>query len=142
MRGIPWIRFSLMAVALAFFAVPIWLLTRTDAPVGVSLPAVQSRPTQREVTLEIETAPAAQRIGISYLGRELVPLEHTGGTYSGTVKLPADSAADLLVTARWNGTGLAALRVRASDENGPLAETSFWGSDQMQDVFTVPKGQQ
>jgi hypothetical protein len=140
MRGVPWIRFSIMATVLALFAIPIWLLT-ADPPPPAPVPATQPRPAQREVTLEIETAPAAQAIGASYLGRDLIPPEHTGGSFSGMVQLPADSAADLLVTARWNATTTAALRVRASDESGILTEASFWGAEEVQDVFTVPEAQ-
>jgi hypothetical protein len=141
MRGTPWIRFSIMAAALALFAIPIWLLTLADAPPPASVPAFPSRPAQRDVTLEIETAPAAQAIGASYLGRELISREHTGGTFSGTIQLPADSAADILVTARWNGTATAALRARVSDENGILTEASFWGVEKVVDVFSVPEAQ-
>jgi hypothetical protein len=140
MRGVPWIRFSIMATVLALFAIPIWLLT-ADPPPPAPVPATQPRPAQREVTLEIETAPAAQAIGASYLGRDLIPPEHTGGSFSGMVQLPADSAADLLVSARWNATTTAALRVRASDESGILTEASFWGAEEVQDVFTVPEAQ-
>jgi hypothetical protein len=139
MRGAPWIRFSITAGALALFAIPIWLLTRSDAPTLVPIPAAQSRPTQRDVTLEIETAPPAEAIGASYLGRELIPSENAGGSFSGTIQLPTDSAADLLVSAKWSGTATAALRVRVSDENGILTEASFWGTENVLDVFTVPE---
>ena len=131
-----------MALALAVAGVPIWLLTRTDEPSATPVaPALQSKPVERELTLAIETAPSAQAIEASYLGHELIPLTLTDGTFSGTIRLPAGSAADLLVTARWTGTGTAALRVRASDENGPLAEGSFWGRKEIQEVLTVPETQ-
>ncbi len=135
-----------MALALAVAGVPIWLLTRTDEPsVTPVAPALQSQPVERELTLAIETAPLAQAIGASYLGRELIPPPQTDaqtdGSFSGIIRLPAGSAADLLVTARWTGTGTAALRVRASDENGPLAEGSFWGRKEIQEVLTVPETQ-
>lgn len=142
MRGTPWIRFLLMATALALAGIPIWLLTRTDEPSVPPAPAAQSQPAERELTLAIETAPAAQAIGASYLGHELIPLTHTGGTLSGTIRIPAGSAADLVVTAKWTGTETAALRVIASDENGPLAEASFWGREKIQEVLTVPEAKQ
>ncbi len=142
MRGTPWIRFSLTALALAVAGVPVWLLTRTDEPsVAPVAPALKSQPVERVLTLAIETAPLAQAIGASYLGRELIPPPQTDGSFSGVIRLPAGSAADLLVTARWTGTGTAALRVRASDENGPLAEGSFWGTKEIQEVLTVPETQ-
>ena len=141
MRGTPWIRFSLMAAVLAVFAIPIWVLTRADAPPLAQTPAPESRSTERQVILEIETAPAAQSIGASYLGRELISPGHSGGSFRGTIQLPSNSAADLLVTARWNGTATAAVRVRASDERGLLTEASFWGAEEMRDVFTVPEAQ-
>jgi len=142
MRGTPWIRFLLMAAALALAGVPIWLLTRPDEPSVPAAPVVHSQPAERELTLAIDTAPAAQSIGASYLGRELIPPTHTGGSFSGPISLPAGSAADLVVTARWTGTQAAALRVRASNEGGPLAEASFWGADEVQEVFTIPEAQQ
>jgi hypothetical protein len=141
MRGKPWIRFSLMAAVLAMFAIPIWMLTRADAPSPAPVPASEPRTTQREVTLEIETAPAAQAVGASYLGRELIAPGHSGGNFSGTIQLPSNSAADLIVTARWSGTATAALRVRASDESGLLTEASFWGAEEVRDVVTVPEAQ-
>jgi hypothetical protein len=142
MRGAPWIRFLLMATALALTAIPIALLTRTDEAASTPpTPVRRAQPAERELTLKIETAPAAQTIGASYLGRELVPLADESGSFSGTVRLPV-SAADLVVTARWSGTETAAMRVRASDESGPLAEASFWGAKEIQDVLTVPEARQ
>lgn len=138
MRGTPWIRFTLMAIALALAGIPIVLVTQTDDPSITSVPSAQSQPAERELTLAIETAPAAQAIGASYLGRQLIPLDHKGGSFSGTIRLPAGSAADLVVTAEWNGTTQAAVRARASDENGPLAEVSFWGAEKIEDVLTIP----
>jgi hypothetical protein len=41
--------------------------------------------------------------------------------------------------AEWSGTQSAALRVRVSDDDGPLAEASYWGANSIQDVFTVPE---
>ncbi len=142
MRGAPWIRFLLMAVALALMGIPVLLLTRTDESPSTPPPPVRRvQPVERELTLRIETAPAAQEVGATYLGRELVPLADEAGSFSGTIHLPL-SAADLVVTARWNGTETAAMRVQASDENGPLAEASFWGAKEIQDVLTVPAAQQ
>ena len=142
MRGTPWIRFSLMATVLALAGIPIWLLTRSDESSEPPAQPTQSQSAERELTLAIETAPSAQAIGASYLGRELIPLAHTGGAFSGTIRLPAGAAADLVVKATWNGTEAAALRVRASDENGPLVEESFWGRQKIQEVLTVPEAQQ
>jgi hypothetical protein len=142
MRGTPWIRFSLMAALLALAGIPIWLLTRNDESSEPPVQPPQSQSPERELTLAIETAPSAQVIGASYLGRELIPVAETGGAFSGTIRLPAGSAADLVVTATWNGTETAALRVRASDENGPLVEESFWGTQKIQEVLTVPEARQ
>ena len=142
MRGTPWIRFSLMAAVLALAGIPIWLLTRSDESSEPPVQPTQSQSAERELTLAIETAPLAQAIGASYLGRELIPLAHTGGAFSGTIRLPAGAAADLVVKATWNGTEAAALRVRAFDENGPLVEKSFWGRQKIQEVLTVPEAQQ
>ena len=142
MRGTPWIRFSLMAAVLALAGIPILLLTRSDESSEPPVQPTQSQSAERELTLAIETAPLAQAIGASYLGRELIPLAHTGGAFSGTIRLPAGAAADLVVTATWNGTEAAALRVRAFDENGPLVEESFWGRQKIQEVLTVPEAQQ
>jgi hypothetical protein len=47
---------------------------------------------------------------------------------------PNDRASD-------TGTGTAALRVRALDENGTVAEGSFWGRKEIQEVLTVPETQ-
>ncbi len=140
MRGTPWIRFTLMALALGLAGIPIWLITRTDEPSMPSVaPAIQPQPAERELTLAIETAPPAQVVGARYLGRELVPPTQTNGSFSGIIRLPAGSASDLLVSAKWTETQTAALRVRASDENGPLADGSFWGREQIQEVLTVPE---
>jgi hypothetical protein len=142
MRGAPWIRFLLMATSLALAGLPIWLLRRTDVTAPPPVPPLQSEPAERELTLAIETAPSAEAIGASYLGRELIPLTHAGGAFSGTIRLPAGSAWDLVVTARWTGSEPAALRVRASDENGFLTEASFWGTGKIQEVLTVPEVRQ
>lgn len=141
MRGTPWIRFVLMAIALALAAVPIRLLTRSGEPTSPVVPVTLPLPVERELTLEIDTAPAAQSISASYLGRELIPEGHEGGRYTGRIHLPGSSPADLVVTARWTGTQTAALRVRAANDDGPVAEASFWGADSVQDVFAIPETQ-
>ncbi len=41
--------------------------------------------------------------------------------------------------AEWSGNPMAALRVRVSDLDGPLAEASYWGADRIEDVFTFPE---
>jgi hypothetical protein len=90
------------------------------------------------VTLEIVSAPAADSIRVSYLGQELVS-QIQGGRYSGTLHLPSSSPADLVVMATWQGTTQrAALHVQVSNEDGPIAEASYWGTDRVDDVFTIP----
>ena len=138
MRGTPWLRFALLAIALALTAVPIWMLLRSDAPPAHLTPA-PPRQTERQVTLEIVSAPTADSIRVSYLGQELVS-EDQGGSYSGTLRLPSSSPADLVVMARWQGTTQrAALHVQVSNEDGPIAEASYWGTDRVDDVFTIPE---
>ena len=129
----------LLVPVLAVVAIPLWMLTSDDdltarVPSEVRLPSGE-----REVTLEIETAPSAQVIGVSYLGQQLIPAVQSGGSFSGIIRLPAGTGADLVVTATWAGTNASAMRVRALDETGLLAEASFWGAQKVQDVFTVPE---
>ena len=88
--------------------------------------------------LEIVSAPTADSIRVSYLGQELVS-EDQGGKYSGTVRLPSGSPADLVVMATWPGTQRAALHVQVSNEDGLIAEASYWGTDHVDDVFTIPE---
>jgi hypothetical protein len=142
MRGTPWLRFALMGCALALVAVPIWLLTRSEGSPQPAVPATAPPTVERDLTLEIESVPAAQSIGISYLGRELIPSNPPGGTYSGKIRLPATSPADLVVMARWADTPMAALRVRVSDVDGPVAEASYWGTDRVEDVLTIPQARE
>ena len=138
MRGTPWLRFALMVIALAMTAVPIWLLMRSDAPPALLNP-VPPREAERQVTLEIVSAPRADSLHVSYLGQELVS-EEQEGSYSGTLRLPSSSPADLVVMARWQGTTQrAALHVQVSNEDGPIAEASYWGTDRVDDVFTIPE---
>jgi hypothetical protein len=126
-----------MAIALAVTAVPIWLLMRSDAPPAPVNPS-PPRETERQVTLEIVSAPTAHSLRVSYLGQELVS-EDQGGSYSGTLRLPSSSPADLVVMAKWQGTQRAALHVQVLNEDGPIAEASYWGTDRVDDVFTIPK---
>ena len=141
MRGTPWLRFALMTIALALTAVPIWLLMRSAAPPPApnSAPVAQA---ERELTLEIVSAPAAHSIRLSYLGQELLPEHQVGGSYSGTVRVPSGSPVDLVVTATWNATESVALRVQVSNDDGPIAEASYWGTDRIQDVLTIPESPQ
>lgn len=141
MRGTPWIRFALMATALALAAFPIWLLIRSEESSVPPVPPPPPPTIERELTLEIESAPTAQSIGATYLGRELIPGIQEGGSYSGTIRLPTASAADVVIMAKWTGTQTAALRVRVSNGDGPVAEASYWGVDQIHDVFTIPEAQ-
>ena len=108
------------------------------------LPTSQSQPPLlRRVPIKISplksiSAPAAESIGVSYLGRELVSATPTGGSYSGTIRLPT-AGADLVVMARWSGTRTAALRVKVSNQDGPVAEASYWGTDRVEDVLAIPE---
>ena len=138
MRGTPWIRFAVTACILALVGIPIWLLTQTEAPAETAVtPAAVSQQTEQDFTLQIESAPAAESIGVSYLGRELVSVTPTGGSYSATVRLPT-AGADLVVMAKWSGTLAAALRVKVSNQDGPVAEASYWGTDRIEDVLAIP----
>ena len=137
MRGTPWLRFTLMTIALALAAIPVWRLMRFDAPETHPKPAPPMQ-AERQLTLEIVSAPAADSIRVSYLGQELVS-EDQQGSYSGTLRLPSSSPADLVVLATWHGTETAALHVQVSNEDGPIAEASYWGTDRVHDVFTIPK---
>ena len=128
-----------MAAVLAVVAIPLWMLTGDGDSTAPAPPEVRLPSGEREVTLEIETAPSAQAIGVSYLGQQLVPAIQSGGSFSGIIRLPAGTGADLVVTATWAGTNASAMRVRALDETGLLAEASFWGAQKVQDVFTVPE---
>jgi hypothetical protein len=139
MRGAPWIRFAIMAAILAVLAVPLLMLTRDDDLTASPVAEVQFPSAEREVTLEIETAPSAQVIGASYLGQQLIPTIHNGGSFFGMIRLPAGTGVDLVVTATWDGTNACAMRVRAHDETGLLAEASFWGAEKVQEVFTIPE---
>jgi hypothetical protein len=138
MRGTPWLRFALMAIALALTAVPVWLLMRSDTGPPVRLAPTPKMEAERQLTLEIVSAPTADSIRVSYLGKELVSADQKG-SYSGTVRLPSTSPADLVVMATWQGTPRAALHVQVSNEDGPVAEASYWGTDRVDEVLTVPE---
>ncbi|HEY5811820.1 MAG TPA: hypothetical protein VIT23_04100 [Terrimicrobiaceae bacterium] len=125
-----------MVVALALAGIPIWMLIRPEEAAVVPPVSSPAAP-ERELTLEIQTAPAAQSLHASYLERKLIPANHEGGNYTGVIRLPT-SAADLIVTASWEGTHVAALRVRTSNNDGPIAEASFWGTDEIEEVITIP----
>jgi hypothetical protein len=131
-----------MAFALVLAGVPIWMIIRSEEISSQPIPVSASASAQRELTLEIDTAPPAQSIGASYLERELIPGGYEGGSYSGTIRLPAKAAADLVVKASWRGTQAAALRIRTSNEDGPVTEASFWGTDKIEEVLTIPASQQ
>jgi hypothetical protein len=136
MRGTPWLRFALMTIALALAAVPIWLLMRSDAAPAQRNPAPAAQ-AERLLKLEIVSAPMAESIRVSFLGQELVSEEQ--GSYSGSFRLPSSSPADLVVMATWEGTQRAALHVQVSNEDGLIAEASYWGTDRIHDVLTVPE---
>jgi hypothetical protein len=136
MRGTPWLRFALMTIALALAAIPVWRLMRSEAPPArpTAGPPAQS---ERQLTLEIVSAPSADSVSVSYLGQELIS-KGQEGSYTGTLRLPSSSAADLVVTGTWQGTRRAALHVQVSNEDGPIAEASYWGTDRVRDVLTIP----
>lgn len=141
MRGVPWIRFLGMLVALAVAGIPVWLLTRPDeepaAPTGAA--AAQAVITQRTVNLEIQTAPPAQSIQVSYLGHPVLSKgANKPGALTGPVLLPSGESGDLVIEAHWAEGETGALRARASNDDGELAENSFWGDSSLEDVFTIP----
>jgi hypothetical protein len=137
MRGTPWLRFALVTIALALAAIPVWRLMRSEAP-PARLNAGAPAQTERQLTLEIVSAPSADSVSVSYLGQELVS-ERQEGSYTGTLRLPSSSPADLIVMATWQDTRRAALHVQVSNEDGPIAEASYWGTDQVRDVLTIPE---
>lgn len=137
MRGIPLIRLAIVIGIFLIALIPLWKLTaqkelpKPAAPVASEIAKII--PTQIDVT----GAPSANHFSILHLGKTV--WQGTGDKVSTTLALPEKSF-DLRVQATWanNETRENALRVRVSRDDIPLADATFWGQTQVDDVLTIP----
>jgi hypothetical protein len=138
-RGFPLLRLFLVAAGLALLGVPVWLLTRPapSAPPQASAPIEPEKMAVYEVLL---TSSAPARLAVRVANQPSV--ESAGPVTSLTAYFTMNAAEpeDLAVFGNFDPAAEnSALRVEVRLAGRTLADSTFWGTDLVEDVVTIPK---
>ncbi len=134
MTGSPLLRLALILIALVALAIPLASITgRTEAPPSQTDVTEPARPFTRTVTFAITSTSTPASLTITATDRTLA----TDPPATFTAELPA-TATDLIIRASWPDTTSHALRVIATNDGLPLIDQTFWATDTLADVLTLP----
>jgi len=126
-----------MALALALAGVPVWLLTRPDAP-PVEAPVL--RPVAKREALKVRfTSSAPALIKVSLPDRTLIDTQEAISFADADWEADPSAPDDLLIHVEWQNTSTPqALRVEILRESEVVKEQTFWGEGTIEDVVTPP----
>lgn len=143
MTGSPLLRLVFVLVGLLLLALPAWrLANRTQPSRAASIPASPPKnPASQPIALTFSAAPAPEEIQVEISGSNVVTLRplQWPATVTLPLALPAEGI-DLVISATWAQTTEApvhALRIQATRDAQPLADTTFWGGASVADVMTL-----
>lgn len=137
MRGIPLIRLAIVIALFLLALIPLGKLTAEKVLPALAAPVASEIAKTVPTQIDVTGSPAATQFTILHLGK--IVWQGTGDNASTTLALP-EKPFDLQVQASWanNETRENALRVRVSRDDLPLADATFWGQTQIDDVLTIP----
>lgn len=136
MRGNPLLRLALVLVLFLIALVPMWKLTAARDPAPAIDPA-PSAPATVPTQVEITSMPSTEKFSVRHLDQ--IIWKGSGSKSTQTLSLPRNGF-DLQIHATWpiRDDSEKALRVRVTRDDLPLADTTFWGVDQIDEVLSVP----
>lgn len=134
MTGSPLLRLAFVLIALIALAIPLARMTArpeaSSASVDSSTPA---RPTTRSVTIAVTTTSTPASLTLTAPGRTVA----TDPEAPFTTDLPTNPT-DIIIRASWPEAVPHAVRVVASIDDIPLVDHTFWATDTLADVLTLP----
>ncbi len=134
MTGSPLLRLALILIALALLAIPLARITaRPTAPVAPASQPTTEPITTRLVSFAVTATTPPATLTLDATARTLA----TDPNAPFTTELPT-ATTDIIVRATWPETTAHALRVVASVDGLPLVDQTFWTTDTLADVLTIP----
>lgn len=136
MRGIPLIRLAIVAILFLLVLPPLWKLTAAKPAAATVEPSPAAAPANRPTEIEIMASQPLDHFTVLHLGHAI--WEGSGAQAATTLPLPAGMF-DLQVQAGWpDAPGEKAMRIRLLRDEMPLAESTFWGNREVDEVLTIP----
>ncbi|MFZ4683143.1 MAG: hypothetical protein ACOYMS_11615 [Terrimicrobiaceae bacterium] len=142
MTGSPLLRLFAVVAGLALLAIPAWRLTGRETSAVVQPPVAETTP-DSAATVELTFTSPIPPAGITVEADGSKIANCNPRTSSTTVRVPLQlptEGVDLVVKTTWpdSSTGPNALRVQVTVEGKSLADTTLWGSPDVEDVVTLP----
>lgn len=138
MRGFPLLRLFLVATGLALLGAPVWLLTRTapSAPPPVSAPIEPEKMAVYEVLL---TASAPAHLAVRIANQPSAESTGPATSLSASFTMNAAQPEDVAVFANFDpARGNCALRVEVRVAGKTISDSTFWGTELVEDVVAIP----
>lgn len=139
MRGSPLLLLLVLAVVLSLLGVPIWSLTHQMRRTNPSLPKIQSIAQPQWVDV-ILTSSAPGVFFVKSLDRTLLQTSSAVKSFESRIPLTLESPEDLVVSGKWEGSSSPhALRIEIKFGGESLVDMTFWGTETLQEVVTIPE---
>lgn len=138
MRGFPLLRLALVAVALALLAIPVWSLTRAKPEVAKPAASTDAVPEKKRTYLVSLTASSPATLRVMAANQPTALSEGATNFFEARFVMDANQPEDLAVFAEFaDKSSPHALRVRVSVGDTELADTTLWGTGQIEDVVEI-----
>lgn len=138
MRGFPLLRIAVVAAALLLLGVPVWMLTGDRVQAAPEDPSVDEGMNEMVVFNVELTSSAPARLSVMAAGHPLQVSDGPLERFEGAFEMPRSQPEDLVVSANFEGeVGSEALRVTVRENGRLVADKTFWGVGEIQDVLGI-----
>lgn len=139
MRGFPLLRIAGVAAALMLLGVPVWMLTRDRVDAAPDDRGGGVVTVEKVVFSVVLTSTAPARLSVMAAN---LPIQESGGgveRFEARFEMSRSRPEDLVVGAAFEGnTGAEALRAQVRADGRMVADKTFWGAGEIQDVVEIP----
>ena len=138
MRGFPLLRIAVVATALLLLGVPVWMLTGDRVQVAQDEAGVDEGMNEMVVFSVELTSSAPARLSVMAAGHPVQVSDGPLERFEGAFEMPRSQPEDLVVSANFEGeVGSEALRVNVRESGRLVADKTFWGVGEIQDVLGI-----
>ena len=138
MRGFPLLRIAVVAAALLLLGVPVWMLTGDRVQVAQDEPGVDEGVDEMVVFSVELTSSAPARLSVMAAGHPIQVSDGPLERFEGVFEMPRSQPEDFVVSANFEGeVGSEALRVNVREGVRLIADKTFWGVGEIQDVLGI-----
>lgn len=139
MRGFPLLQISAVVVALLLLGVPVWMLTGDRLQAAPEDPGVAEERKVEMVVFSVElTSSSPARLSVMAAGHPIQVSDGPLERFEGAFEMPRSQPEDLVVSAKFEEEGGSeALRVKVRESGRLVADKTFWGTGEIQDVLGI-----